>query len=121
METDYQFEIDFCQSILKRDATNLHVMEMLAGYLTRSGRIDEGLELDRQIVEMDPDNAINHYNLACSLALKQRATEAIASLRVALEQGYNDFDWLMKDSDLSGLHDNPAFSALLSEFQARNS
>jgi hypothetical protein len=120
METDHEFEIEFCRSILKRDRENLPVMEMLAGYLTRSGRIDEGLELDRRIVEMDPDNAISHYNLACSLALKRRVADAIASLRVALEQGYKDFEWLMKDPDLAGLHKHPAFSALVSEFQARN-
>jgi len=120
METDLQFEIEFCQSILARDTSNLTVMEMLAGFLTKVGRIDEGLELDQKIVVMDPDNAISHYNLACSLALKRRLVESIAALRGALERGYNDFDWLMKDPDLTGLHEIPAFSALISEFQARN-
>lgn len=119
MKEKYQFEIDFCSSILKRDTENLPVMELLAGYLTKSGRIDDGLEIDRKIVELDPDNAISHYNLACSLALKHLQNEAIESLRTALEQGYDDFNWLMKDTDLQSLHDNPAFSALLSEFQVR--
>ena len=121
METDHQFEIDFCRSILKRDGRNLAVMEMLAGFLTKSGQVDEGLELDQRIVELDPDNAISHYNLACSLALKSRSADAIASLRAALELGYDDFDWLMKDQDLLSLHDLPAFSALVSEFRASNS
>jgi len=121
METDLQFEIDFCRSILKRDSHNLVVLEMLAGFLTKSGQVDEGLELDQRIVELDPDNAISHYNLACSLALKNRAVDAIASLRAALELGYKDFDWLMKDDDLFSLHDHPAFSALVSEFRAGNS
>ena len=121
MENDHQFEIDFCHSILRRDQENLPVMEMLAGYLTKSGRIDEGLALDRRIVELDPGNSISHYNLACSLALKNMATESIDALRTALEQGYSDFDWLMKDPDFDGLHENPAFSALISEFRARNS
>ena len=121
MDSDHQFEIDFCRGILKRDANNIPVMEMLAGYLTKSGHIDEGLELDQRIVELDPENAISHYNLACSLALKNRSSEALAALRMALERGYDDFDWLMKDNDLLSLHDNPAFSALLSEFRASNS
>ncbi len=121
MDEDLQFEIDFCRSILKRDTRNIPVMEMLAGFLTKSGQIDEGLEMDQQIVELDPDNAISHYNLACSLALKNRAAEALAALRMALERGYDDFDWLMKDNDLLSLHQNPAFSALVSEFRASNS
>ncbi|MGA1205708.1 MAG: TPR end-of-group domain-containing protein [Opitutales bacterium] len=118
MEKDYQFEIDFCRSLLGRDPGNVPVMEMLANYYTRAGRIDEGLELDLRIVELDPDNSVNHYNLACSLALKHRQSEAIAALRVALEQGYDDFKWLLEDPDLENLHDNPSFSALLSEYQA---
>jgi tetratricopeptide (TPR) repeat protein len=118
MNDKYKFEINFCKGILKRDPEYLPVMELLAGYLTKSGNIDDGLAIDRKIVELDPDNAISHYNLACSLALKHMQGEAIDSLRTALEQGYDDFSWLMKDTDLQNLHDNPAFSALLSEFQA---
>ncbi len=118
MEKDFHFEIAFCRSILARDANNLAVMEMLANYYTRAGRIDEGLLLDQQIVALDPDNSTGHYNLACSLALKHRQHEAIESLRKALQQGYSDFDWMMKDPDLQNLHENPAFSALISEFRA---
>lgn len=118
MENDFHFEIAFCRSILSRDSRNLPVMEMLANYYTRAGRIDEGLLLDQKIVAMDPENSIGHYNLACSLALKRRQHEAIESLRVALQQGYDDFDWMMKDPDLKNLHENPAFSALISEFKA---
>lgn len=118
METDFHFEIAFCRSILNQDTANLPVMEMLANYYTRAGRIDEGLLLDQKIVSLDPDNSIGHYNLACSLALKHRQLEAIESLRTALLQGYDDFDWMMKDPDLMNLHGNPAFSALISEFKA---
>ena len=118
MNKDFNFEIDFCKGVLQRDPDNLSVMEMLANYFTRAGRIDEGLILDQKIVALDPKNSIGHYNLACSLALKHRQFEAIESLRVALQEGYDDFDWLMKDPDLKNLHDNPSFSALISEFKA---
>jgi predicted Zn-dependent protease len=119
-EGDYQFEIDFSRSILKRDPENLPVMELLAGFLTKSGRIGEGLEIDRQLVDKDPENAVTHYNLACSLALNRNIPDAIQSLRSALERGYDDFDWMLKDPDLAGLHENPAFSALISEFKAQS-
>lgn len=118
MNKDFHFEIEFCKSILLRDPKNLAVKEMLANFYTRAGRIDEGLILDQEIVAQDPKNSTGHYNLACSLALKHRQYEAIESLRIALEHGYDDLDWLMKDPDLNNLHENPAFSALISEFQA---
>lgn len=120
MKTDHQFEIDFCRSILKQDPDDLVTMELLAGYCTRAGRIDEGLEWDRRIVQLDPENAVSHYNLACSLALKNRSDEAIDRLRVALEKGYRDLSWMLKDPDLATLHSNPGFSSLLAEFQNRS-
>ena len=119
MNEEHHFEIEFCRSILRRDRENLGVMEMLAGYFTKAGRIDEGLELDRAITRLDPENPVSHYNLACSLSLKRHKREALDVLRVALEKGYADFVWMMKDPDLKNLHDDPGFSSLISEFQIR--
>jgi len=120
MEDRHQFEIEFCHSILKRDPKDLTTMEMLAGLCTRSGRIDEGLEWDRKIVSLDPENAVGHYNLACSLALKAFDEEAVDHLRTAMEKGYRDFEWMEEDPDLENLRENPSFHALLAEFKNRN-
>lgn len=117
MSDDYHFEIEFCQSILKRNPSEVSAMEMLAGYLTKVGKIDEGLAWDQKIVELAPENAISHYNLACSLALKNHALEAIEALQTAMEKGYRDFSWLVEDPDLENLHQHPAFSALLSKYK----
>lgn len=120
MENDHQFEIEFCRSILRRDAKDIATMELLATFCTRSGRIEEGLEWDRKIVSLDPENAVSHYNLACSLALKDFESEAVAHLRTAIEKGYRDFEWMEEDPDLENLRRNPAFQSLLSEFKNRN-
>jgi predicted Zn-dependent protease len=120
MKDTFQFEINFCRSILKRDPENIATLEMLAGYCTRAGQIDEGLALDRKIVHLDPENAIGHYNVACSLAIKNRKREAIDRLRTAMEKGYRDFDWLMEDPDLTNIHDEPEFSALVSEYKTHS-
>jgi len=116
---DLQFEIAFCQSMLERDPGNLTVMEMLAGYYTRAGQIESGLELDRRIVRLDPGNPVSHYNLACSLALAGSPEEALDSLRTAMEQGYLDFEWMREDPDLDTLRQHPEFDTLLAEFQTR--
>jgi tetratricopeptide (TPR) repeat protein len=117
---DFQFEISFCRSLLVRDPQDLTAMEMLAGYCTRAGDIDEGLAWDHKIVSLNPDNAVSHYNLACSLALKRRSDEALAALREALARGYRDFDWMMEDPDLAVLQEHPGFSSLLAEYQAQS-
>jgi len=120
MDDDLHFEIAFCHSILKRDANDIATMEILAGLCTRSGRLDEGLEWDRKIVSLDPENAVGHYNLACSLALKARNSEAVNQLRTAMEKGYRDFEWMQEDPDLESLRQIPAFQSLLSEFKNSN-
>lgn len=116
-KADLSFEIAFCEGILRHDAENSDVLGMLAGYYTRIGRIDDGLALDQKLVGLDPDNPTSHYNLACSYALKARRLEAVEALREALRRGYQDFDWMLKDSDLKSLHSYPPFRDLLREFQ----
>lgn len=118
-KTDLSFEIDFCESILRHDGENLDVLGMLAGFYTRVGRVDDGLALDQKLVGLDPENPTSYYNLACSLSLKERKGEAVSALREALEHGYDDIDWLLKDSDLRPLHSFPPFRELLREFEIR--
>jgi|TARA_B110000438_G_scaffold293046_1_gene332285 tetratricopeptide (TPR) repeat protein len=114
---DLTFEIEFLECILREPGEHLDVLEMLAGYYTRVGRIDDGLALDQKLVVLQPDNATALYNLACSLALKERKAEAVARLREAIENGYDDFSWMLRDPDLNGLQPFPPFQALLTEFQ----
>jgi predicted Zn-dependent protease len=117
MSEDFSFEISFCQSILRRDPDDLPTMELLADRLTKAGRLEEGLNLDRKIVAIDPNNAVGHYNLACSLTLTKHFSEAIESLRTAFNKGYREVQWILKDPDLAALHHLPQFSALIAEFE----
>jgi Flp pilus assembly protein TadD len=117
--SDFAFEIAFCRSILRQSPKDLAAMEMLAGFLTRDGHIDEGLQWDRRIVGLEPSNPVHHYNLACSLSLKENHEEALAVLRSALELGYTDFKWMSEDTDLDNLRQLPEFNALVDEFKSQ--
>jgi tetratricopeptide (TPR) repeat protein len=77
---DYEFEIGFFESILARDARYPEVVEILGSLYTKQGRIADGLKMDRRLVKLQPANATAHYNLACSLALSKRKTDALRSL-----------------------------------------
>lgn len=117
MEDDLAFEIAFCRGLLQQDSEWVEVLELLAHLCTRAGLIDEGLQLDRRIVALRPDSAIAHYNLACSLALKRRFADAVAALRIAVQKGYSDFGWMLRDPDLQGLQEYEPFGVLLAELQ----
>ena len=110
---DHEFEIHFFEAVLKRDPAYTDVIEILGGLYTKHGRVADGLRMDRKLVRLLPSDATAHYNLACSLALVKRKSEALRSLRQAVELGYRDFDWMQQDPDLEGLKNHPLFIALL--------
>jgi len=110
---DPEFEIRFFESVLRRNASDVTVVELLAGLYTRQGRIAEGLKMDRKLVKLQPGNATAHYNLACSLALSKRKLAALRELHAALRLGYRDFDWMQQDPDLDALKQHPEFQAML--------
>ena len=115
-----QFEIQFFESILRRNPQDSDVVEILGGLYTKEGRIDDGLKMDRKLVRLLPDNATAHYNLACSLALKKRRPEALRCLERAIDLGYRDVDWMLQDPDLDALKKHPAFIALADAMKARS-
>jgi hypothetical protein len=117
---DPAFEIAFFESVLRRDAQDTEVIELLGGLYTKVGRITDGLKMDRRLVKLQPANATAHYNLACSLALTRRQSAALRSLRQAVELGYDDFDWMAQDPDLDPLKKHPAFVALLDQLKPQS-
>jgi len=114
---DPAFEMAFFESVLRRAPQYTEVIEILGGLYTKHGRIADGLRMDRRLVRLLPGNATAHYNLACSLALSNRKTDALRSLQRAVELGYRDFDWMAQDPDLEDLKEHPEFTALLEQLK----
>jgi tetratricopeptide (TPR) repeat protein len=117
---DPTFDINFYESILRRDPHYTDVVEILGGLYTKVGRVADGLKMDRKLVRLLPDNATAHYNLACSLALSKRHSDAMSSLKRAVALGYTDFDWMTQDPDLEGLKDHPEFVHLLDQLKPQS-
>lgn len=117
---DRAFEIQFFESVLRRDPGYAQVIELLGGLYTKQGRIADGLKMDRKLVRLQPANATARYNLACSLALAKRKGDALAELQRAVALGYRDLEWMMQDPDLAGLKEHPEFLALLAQLQPQS-
>lgn len=109
-------EIDFLESVLRYNRRDIRLLEVLAQLYTRAKRYRDGLRLDRRIVRLKPDCPTAHYNLACSLALLGRKAEAVASLREAVDHGYDDFEWIQKDRDFDPIRDYSPFRDFIREF-----
>ena len=117
---DHEFDIRFFESVLSRDPSYSEVVEILGSLYTKHGRIADGLKMDRRLVKLQPTNATAHYNLACSLALSRRKSDALRSLRNAIGLGYRDFDWMEQDPDLQALKKHPEFLALLDQLKPQS-
>jgi Flp pilus assembly protein TadD len=117
-KSDPEFEISFFESVHRRDPRYTDVVEILGGLYTKTGRIADGLRMDRKLVRLEPANATAHYNLACSLALTKRKAAALRELEQAIALGYNDADWMQQDPDLEELKKSPAFQKLLGKLKA---
>ncbi len=119
-KSDPTFEISFYEAVHARVPNYVDVIELLGGLYTKTGRIADGLRMDRKLVRLQPDNATAHYNLACSLALSRRRADALRSLRKAVALGYADLDWMLKDPDLASLKSNPAFQELIGQLKPQS-
>jgi len=116
-QRDTAFELGFFESVLRHDPGCVEVIEILGGLYTKLGRIADGLKMDRKLVRLQPDNPTAHYNLACSLALSRRNSEALRALRRAVVLGYRDLEWMSQDPDLQGLKRNPGFEAIVEQLK----
>ena len=119
MIADFKFEVVFFESILRRNPKDSGVIEILGGLYTKQGRVNDGLRMDRRLVRLQPENPTAHYNLACSLALKNRNPDAIRTLEKSVKLGYSDYEWIQQDPDLEGLRKHPGYKKLLGSLRKK--
>jgi len=109
----------------------LESMDDLAQILIKEGRHKEAEQLEREVLEVwrqvsgpgSPEVALAQYNLAGVLARQGKAKDALSLLRDALNHGL-DTDTALgmsKDPDLTSLHGDPRFEALVSQVKTRTS
>lgn len=106
---DLDIEIGFLEGVVRRDPNFVEALQLLGDGYTRRGKYDSGLQVDEQLSKLRPDDPLVLYNLACSYALTQRCEQAATTLIRAVELGYKDFAWLLKDPDLDNLRQHPGF------------
>ena len=108
-ERDLDTKIQFMEGVLRRDPEYVDALQLLGDHYTQRGRFVDGLQVDEQLARLMPENPIVFYNLACSYSLTDRFERAALALDRAIELGYRDFTWLVKDPDLKKLRAQPEY------------
>ena len=116
-QSQLDFELDFFETILQRNPDYIDALRVHGNNLTLKGRYDDGLKIDRRLVDLRPRDALAHYNLACSYSLVMKVDRALRLLRRALELGYRDFAYMREDRDLACVRKDRRFRKLLREFE----
>ena len=100
---DLDVEISFLEGIIRRDSDYVEALQILGDAYTRRGQFAHGLKVDEQLARLRPEDALVHYNLACSYSLTDLIEQAGSALESALRLGYRDFKWIAVDPDLRNL------------------
>jgi Flp pilus assembly protein TadD len=107
------FELWFLEGVLGRKPDYVDALSLLAHDCTARGLYQKGLEADRQLAELRPQDPTVIYNLACSLSLTGEIEEAFSMLARAIFLGYRDFRHIRRDPDLAALRRDPRFRTFL--------
>ena len=91
-------------------------MHLGAGSLVLLGDEERADRWLQRALEVDPDDPIVLYNVACNYATMGRIEGALDHLEQAMENGTVSLDWMRNDSDLESLHGHPRYEALLARF-----
>jgi C-terminal processing protease CtpA/Prc len=100
--------------------TPIATLEAQASQAYQAKHYAESARLYAQAVDLAPpsDRSDDEYNETCSLALSGDKDRALAVLTQAVEDGYGDRAHTASDTDLTSLHDDPRFTALLAHMDA---
>lgn len=116
-QEDLDFEISFCENILKNNPNFFEALIVLGEDYTKSGRYEEGLKIDQRLVQLRPDDPMVHYNLACSYSLLKMPNQSLDALKKAIQLGYRAFSFMKKDTDLDFIRKDPRFKELLTSLK----
>lgn len=114
-QRDLDIEIQFLEGVVRRDRQYVEALQLLGDDYTRRGRFEDGLQVDRRLARLCPEDPLVHYNLACSFSLTEEFRKAAHALRKALQSGYRDFEHLRRDSDLEPLRQTNLYAAIEQE------
>jgi len=100
----------------------LHPDDIRAVYMGGNGLValgdhERGLEWARKALEMEPEEGMVLYNVACIFSLAGRLEDAIDCLEKSTGAGLVFLDWIRHDSNLDPLRDNLRFQKLIERLE----
>ena len=119
LDKDADFEIQFYESILRNAPDFIEALIALGDLYTRRGWYAKGLDIDRKLSALRPEDPFILYNLACSYSLVNDIPRSLATIKFAIRLGYDHLDYLEKDPDLTNLRQDQRFKTFLARLRKK--
>lgn len=113
------FEIEFFEKLLAENSDFVDALIPLAEAYTKAGEYAKGLDIDKRLSQLRPNDDIVYYNLACSLSLSNKIDETIETLEKAVKLGYNDFDYMNEDKDLCNVRNDKRYKEMFNLWKTK--
>jgi len=118
---DLNFQMSFYEELLVRRPGYVDALIALGEIYTRKGLYEKGLDVDRRLACLRPENPIVHYNLACSLSLLGYVVSSLEAIKRAVKLGYDDFQYMSRDPDLRNLRRDERFGVFVRQLRPKGS
>jgi TolB-like protein/Flp pilus assembly protein TadD len=96
------------------DARALHLG---AGSIALTGDLQRAESWLRRAIEIDPNDSVVLYNVACNYATFGQKEKALDCLEQAITHGTVSASWMTNDEDLASLHDSPRYQEMLQRLE----
>ncbi len=97
---------------LKEMPEDARARTLLASDYASLGRVEDAMREASLAMVLRPDEAMVHYNAACTFCVLDKKAEAMEAMAKAWKAGYRDPIWARRDPDLMLLHGMPEFDRL---------
>jgi TolB-like protein/Flp pilus assembly protein TadD len=77
------------------------------------GDKERAVEFAKQAMQVDPDDPMLLYNVACTYAQLGMSDDALNALEHAVEKGWGDKNWIEHDTDLDSIRDTSRYKAIV--------
>jgi tetratricopeptide (TPR) repeat protein len=109
----FEEAIGFFRQSFQLDPDNLHTLLAVAWCYKRVGQLQAAIDSMRLAIDIDPDSAIAHYNLACYLALDEDVNNSVIHLSTALDLNPKYRQLVDREPDFDCIRANPDFQACI--------
>jgi TolB-like protein/Flp pilus assembly protein TadD len=105
--------IEACKSYLKTDPNEARAHIFMATANAWLGEKDSALKAGSKAEELNPDDPVMMYNLACLYSLLNEGDRAVEWLKKSVHHGRRDFEWMKRDPALTNIRNHPGYLQLI--------